>query len=142
MRKILIVDDQPEVRELLKVTLELDDCQICFAESGQEALEVAYIERPNVILLDIMMPDSELDGLEVCRRLKSDPGTAEMAVILLSAKGQSDDIKAGLAAGANDYITKPFSPIALIKKIEQEFQNGKNGGGSGVFNTTILQLVD
>jgi len=139
MRKILIVDDQPEVRELLKVTLEIDEFQIFFAESGQQALDIARTERPNLILLDIMMPDGELDGLEVCRRLKTDPGTAEIAIILLSAKGQSDDIEAGLAAGANDYVTKPFSPMALINKIEQEMQRSNNGGHA--FNATQIQLA-
>ena len=119
MKKILIVDDQPQVQELLKVTLELGDYHIFFAKDGYQAIQMAHAERPGVILLDIMMPDSEIDGLEVCRRLKTDPVTADMVVILLSAKGQKEDIELGLASGANDYVTKPFSPISLVEKIEK-----------------------
>jgi CheY-like chemotaxis protein len=78
-----------------------------------------------------MMPESELDGLEVCRRLKADPVTAGITIILLSAKAKREDIEAGLAAGADDYFIKPFSPVALMQRIEKEFQPA----GSG----TILQ---
>jgi len=119
MKKILIVDDQLEVRELVQVTLEIGDYQILAAENGQQALEMAQAERPDIILLDIMMPGSDVDGLEVCRRLKNDPEMAETTIVMLSAKGQESDIEAGRAAGADDYFTKPFSPIALIEKVEE-----------------------
>jgi len=119
MKKILIVDDQLEVRELVQVTLEIGDYQILAAENGQQALEVAQAERPDIILLDIMMPGSNVDGLEVCRRLKNDPEMAHTTIVMLSAKGQESDIEAGRAAGADDYFTKPFSPIALIEKVEE-----------------------
>jgi two-component system, OmpR family, phosphate regulon response regulator PhoB len=117
MKKILIVDDQVEVRELVQVTLEIGDYQILIAENGQQALDLARAEHPDVILLDIMMPGS-IDGLEVCRRLKADPATADMTIVILSAKGQESDLDAGRLAGADTYFTKPFSPIALIEKIE------------------------
>jgi len=119
MKKILIVDDQLEVRELVQVTLEIGDYQILAAENGQQALDVAHAERPDIILLDIMMPGSNVDGLEVCRRLKNNPETANTTIVMLSAKGQESDIEAGRAAGADDYFTKPFSPIALIEKVEE-----------------------
>ncbi len=119
MKKILIVDDQVEVRELVEVTLEIGDYQILSAENGQQAVEIAQAEHPDIILLDIMMPGSDVDGLEACRRLKTDPATSDITIVLLSAKGQESDIEAGKAAGANDYFTKPFSPIALIEKVEQ-----------------------
>ncbi|MBN1218964.1 MAG: response regulator [Anaerolineae bacterium] len=122
MKKVLIVDDQPQVHELLKVTLEVGDYEVLSAGDGRQAIYLAYKEHPHVILLDIMMPDSEIDGLEVCRRLKADPVTAGIVIILLSAKGQKEDIEAGLAAGANDYITKPFSPIGLMEKIDKAAQ--------------------
>jgi len=125
MQKILIVDDQLEVRELVQVTLEIGDYQILAAENGQQALEVARAEHPDMILLDIMMPGSKIDGLEVCRQLKSDPATANITVVMLSAKGQDSDIEAGRAAGADDYFTKPFSPIALIEKVEATMAQGK-----------------
>ncbi len=119
MKKILIVDDQVEVRELVEVTLEIGDYQILSAENGQQAVEIAQAEHPDIILLDIMMPGSDVDGLEACRRLKTDPATSDITIVLLSAKGQESDIEAGKVAGANDYFTKPFSPIALIEKVEQ-----------------------
>jgi DNA-binding response OmpR family regulator len=119
MKKILIVDDQVEVRELVQVTLEIGDYQIFSAENGRQAVDVARAEHPDIILMDIMMPGSEVDGLEACRRLKSDSATADITIVMLSAKGQESDIMAGREAGANDYFTKPFSPIALIEKVEQ-----------------------
>jgi two-component system phosphate regulon response regulator PhoB len=119
MKKILIVDDQIEVRELVQVTLEIGDYQILSAENGQEAVRIAQIEHPDIILMDIMMPGSEVDGLEACRTLKSDPATSDITIVMLSAKGQESDIDVGKAAGADDYFTKPFSPIALIEKVEE-----------------------
>ena len=119
MKKILIVDDQIEVRELEQVTLEIGDYQILAAENGQEAVRIAQIEHPDIILMDIMMPGSDVDGLEACRQLKSDPATRDITIVMLSAKGQESDIDIGKAAGADDYFTKPFSPIALIEKVEE-----------------------
>jgi CheY-like chemotaxis protein len=118
MKKILIVDDQPEVRELVQVTLEIGDYQILTAENGQQAIEIARATHPHIILMDIMMPGSNIDGLEACRQLKADPATADIYIVMLSAKGQKIDIENGQTAGANDYFTKPFSPIALIEKVE------------------------
>lgn len=118
MRKILIVDDQPAVRELVRVTLEVGNYQIFSAQNGQQALEIARAEHPDIILLDIKMPGSSVSGLEVCQYLKENPATANIYIIIISASGQKDDIEAGIIAGADDYFTKPFSPIALINKIE------------------------
>ncbi|MFN8454202.1 MAG: response regulator [Anaerolineae bacterium] len=119
MKKILIVDDQIEVRELVQVTLEIGDYQILTAENGQAAVEIAQTEHPDIILMDIMMPGSEVDGLEACRRLKANPATAGITIVMLSAKGQEADLEAGRRAGADDYFIKPFSPIALIEKVEE-----------------------
>lgn len=119
MWKILIVDDQPAVRELVRVTLEVGNYQIFSAENGQQALDIAQTEHPDIILLDIKMPGSTVSGLEVCRYLKENPATADIYIIIISASGQKDDIEGGLVAGADDYFTKPFSPIALINKIKQ-----------------------
>ena len=118
MKKILIVDDQPQIRELVAITLQLSSYQILLAENGQQAIEIAQTEHPDVILLDVMLYGSDLDGLEVCRRLKKNPTTEDIPIVLLTAHGQMSDIEAGKAAGADDYFTKPFSPIALMKKIE------------------------
>ncbi len=118
MKKILIVDDQPQVRELVAVTLQTENYQLFLAENGQQALDLARQEHPHLILLDIMLYGSDLDGLEVCRHLKEDPSTQAIPIVLLTASGQKNNIEAGKAAGADDYITKPFSPLALAKKIE------------------------
>ena len=118
MKKILIVDDQPQIRELVAITLQLSSYQILLAENGQQAIEIAQTEHPDVILLDVMLYGSDLDGLEVCRRLKKNPVTEDIPIVLLTAHGQMSDIEAGKAAGADDYFIKPFSPTALMKKIE------------------------
>jgi len=118
MKKILIVDDQPEVRELVSVTLELEDYQLLTAINGQEALESARKELPDLILLDIQMP-GEMDGLEVCRLLKDSKETQDIYIIMLTSKGQEWDVEIGREVGADDYFIKPFSPIKLIKKVEE-----------------------
>jgi len=117
MKKILIVDDQPEVRELVRVTLEIGPYDIYMAKNGNEAIDQAHQQQPDLILLDVMMPDGP-DGLEVCRTLKSDPGTDGIYIVMLTSKGQDWDLEAGYDAGANDYFIKPFSPLELIQKVE------------------------
>jgi CheY-like chemotaxis protein len=118
MKKILIVDDRHEVRELVEVTLRVKDYQILEATSGEEAIEIVKAEKPDLILMDIMMPGG-MDGLEATRILKNDPETKECPIIMLTAKGQKVDREIGLAAGAQDYFVKPFSPLDLIKKVEE-----------------------
>jgi two-component system, OmpR family, phosphate regulon response regulator PhoB len=118
LKKILVVDDQPQIRELVAITLQIGDYEILLAETGPQAIDIAQTEHPDLILLDVMLYGSDLDGLEVCRRLKRNPATKDIAIVLITAGGQKSDLEAGKAAGADDYFTKPFSPIALIKKIE------------------------
>ena len=118
MKNILIVDDQAEVRELVEVTLRVEDYRILQAKSGEEAVEIARAEKPDLIIMDIMMPGS-VDGLEATRILKNDPETKDCKIIMLTAKGQEADREAGFEAGANDYFIKPFSPLELIKKVEE-----------------------
>ena len=118
MEKILIVDDQLEVRELVEVTLRVGDYQILKAKSGEEAIEIVRAEKPHLIIMDIMMPGG-MDGLEATRILKNDPETKDCKIIILTAKGQQTDIEKGFAAGADDYFIKPFSPLELIKKVEE-----------------------
>ena len=115
--KLLIVDDHNELRTLLKMTLEYSDYELYEAENGEVALELVQLLKPKVIILDIMMPGT-VDGLEVCRRVKSNPDTAETKVILLSAKGQKEDLRNGEKAGADAYFVKPFSPMSLLESIK------------------------
>jgi len=118
MKKILIVDDQKEVRELVEVTLSLEDYQIFQAKNGEEAVQLARLEKPDLIIMDVMMPGS-IDGLEATRILKSNQTTKNCHVIMLTAKGQQDDRDKGLEVGADHYFIKPFSPLELIMKVEK-----------------------
>jgi len=118
MKKILIVDDQMEVRRLVEMTLSVEDYQVLQAESGEKAIEIVKTEKPDLIIMDIMMPGG-IDGLETTRILKNDPETKDSPIIMLTAKGQKADREKGLEAGASDYFSKPFSPLDLIKKVEE-----------------------
>lgn len=112
--KILIVDDNIQMRNLLRITFSSYPQYVFLqAQSGQEAIEVIKTEHPDIIFLDVMMP-GELDGLDVCQFVKSSDEFKSSFVALLSAKGQKQDIAAGMEAGADKYITKPFSPMALL----------------------------
>ena len=124
-QKILIVDDQQEILELLEATFIAGDYEILLAKNGTEALEIVRQQMPDLILLDVMMP--ETNGFEICRQLKSNPDTEHIIIVLISSLGQKRDIEIGSSAGADAYITKPFSPIALINRIEHlVFQRAKN----------------
>lgn len=118
MKKILIVDDQPAVRELVSVTLEIGPYKILTAENGDQALAIARADMPELILLDVQMPGGSVDGLDVCRLLKQDERTNRIHIVMLTAKGQDWDKQAGLEAGADDYFVKPFSPLELMNKVE------------------------
>ncbi len=118
MKKILIVDDRAEVRELVEVTLRSSEYISLQAESGEKAIEIAKAERPHLIIMDIMMPGG-IDGLETTRILKGDPETRESVIIMLTAKGQEIDREEGFKAGADDYFIKPFSPLDLIRKVDE-----------------------
>ena len=115
--KLLIADDEPAVRALVHTTLDREGLAVLEAADGVEALEVIRREAPQMVLLDVMMPG--MDGLEVCRRVKADPRTRHVVVVMLTAQSQELDRQRGLAAGADDYFTKPFSPLALLRKVEQ-----------------------
>lgn len=114
--KILVVDDEEDLLELVKYNLEREGFQITCAESGEKALRSTRHEHPDLIVLDLMLPG--IDGLEVARRLKQDQKTAGIPIVMLTAKGEEVDIVTGLELGADDYITKPFSPRVLIARIK------------------------
>lgn len=118
MKKILIVEDQPDIRKLIRMTLEFEDFEIHEAADGAFGLRMASAIGPDLVLLDVMMP-GELDGLQVCQRIKSDPKLSGLKVVLLTARGQARDREAGQQAGADDYLVKPFSPLQLIETIER-----------------------
>ncbi|MDO9107089.1 MAG: response regulator [Methylovulum sp.] len=113
---LLIVDDNPDIRDLLRLTFSDGNYQLFEAENGSEALDIILKEKPDIILLDIMMP-GEIDGLAVCDFVKSSM-LKRSRIILLSAKSQQEDFKKGYEAGADIYVAKPFSPIALLELVE------------------------
>jgi len=112
---ILVVEDEADIRELVRYNLEREGYVVHQAGSGEEALRFIRSRKPDVILLDLMLP--EIDGLEVCRRLKNDQDCRHIPVIMLTAKGEESDVVAGLELGADDYVTKPFSTRVLIARI-------------------------
>ena len=117
MRKVLHVDDYEGVLSLVHATLRNDErYQILLARDGEEALDLARLEKPDLIFMDIMMPKT--DGYSVCRELIDDPDTSQIKVVLLTALDTEFSRDRGMEAGAVDYITKPFSPIALLEKVD------------------------
>ncbi|MBE7445540.1 MAG: response regulator [Planctomycetia bacterium] len=114
--KILVVDDEQDLVKLIRYHLEKDGYKVISACSGDDALFLTRKERPELIILDLMLPG--IDGLEVCRKLKADPALAPTAIIMLTAKGEEADITMGLKLGADDYMTKPFSPKELIARAQ------------------------
>ena len=114
--RILVVDDEPDILNLLEYNLKRSGFQAILAKDGPEAIEAARANRPDLVLLDIMLPDME--GTEVLRRLKSMEATASIPVIMLTAKGEEIDKIVGFELGAEDYITKPFSPRELILRVK------------------------
>jgi len=113
--KILVVDDEEDILELLRFNLSREGCQVFCASSGEEALRLVRSEIPDLMVLDLMLPG--IDGLEVARRLKSDPNTKNLPIVMLTAKGEEADIVTGLELGADDYVTKPFSPRVLVARV-------------------------
>ena len=117
MARVLVVDDDPVILQLISLNLELEGHEILSAASGIEALTAARTERPQVMVLDVMLPG--MDGFEVCRTLSQDPETADIPILLLSARALRSDVQRGLDAGAVEYVTKPFDPLDLVAMIER-----------------------
>ncbi len=114
---IMAVDDDPLIRRLVQMNLQRQGYRVTLASNGVEALQQLEDERPDLLVLDISMP--EMDGIELLRRLRAAPDTADIRVIMLSAKAQEADIHEGHRSGANAYLTKPFSPQALIETVQE-----------------------
>ncbi len=117
MQTILVCDDDANIRHIMDFSLEAEGFLVIEAADGDEALLLAATREPDLILLDVMMPGN--DGLTVCRHLKENPATRHVPVLLLTARAGKDDREAGLAAGADGYITKPFSPQRLVDKVNE-----------------------
>lgn len=121
--KILIVDDEEDLVKLVKYHLERDGYKVLSAGNGEDALFLARRERPELIVLDIMLP--KIDGLEVCKKIKADQSLENTAIVMVTARGEESDIMAGLKLGADDYVTKPFSPKELVARVQAVLRRTK-----------------
>jgi two-component system alkaline phosphatase synthesis response regulator PhoP len=115
-KKVLIVEDEQDILQLVKHYLEREGFRPITAISGLDALKKVKEEKPDLVVLDLMLP--EMDGLEVCKRLRSMPSTAMLPILMLTAKAEESDTIVGLELGADDYVTKPFSPKALVARVK------------------------
>jgi DNA-binding response OmpR family regulator len=113
---VLLVEDDPVILKLLEVNFELEGYSVLLAHDGAEGIELARSSAPDLIISDIMMPN--VSGLELVKALKGDDATKRIPIILLSAKAQTADIRAGMEAGADDYVTKPFEPLELVEHVQ------------------------
>jgi len=113
--KILVVDDEPTIVRLMEFILARQGHEMIVAVNGEEALEKIQSQHPDLVLLDIMMP--RIDGYEVAQRLRADPATAALPIIMLSAKAQDEDIRKGVEVGVDEYVTKPFTPDHLVQVV-------------------------
>ena len=122
--RLLVVDDDPVIVELLRINFEIEGFEVLSASDGEEGLRRARSEQPDLVLSDIMMP--RLDGLQLLSRLRADPATATLPVVLLSAKAQHAEVEQGMALGAADYVTKPFDPLELIDRVNAVLGNARS----------------
>jgi len=128
--RILVVDDERDILELIRYNLEKEGYTVLAVETGEKALRQVGDSAPDLIVLDLMLPG--LDGLSVCKRLKTGPATAAIPILMLTAKSEDSDVVAGLELGADDYLTKPFSPRVLVARIRAVLRrrNEQNGDGA------------
>ncbi|MCS7337664.1 MAG: response regulator transcription factor [Verrucomicrobiae bacterium] len=122
--RVLVVDDEPDAVEVIEFNLKQAGFDVTTAADGEEALRKARAQAPDLIVLDVMLP--ELDGFEVCKLLRRDPATANIPIIMLTAKAAEVDRVVGLELGADDYVTKPFSPRELVLRVRKLLERGKN----------------
>ena len=113
---LLVVEDEQDLQELLQYNLSRDGFSVRCVGSGEDAIKAVRQQMPTLIMLDLMLPG--IDGLEVCRTIKSDPATSHILIVMLTAKGEEADIVTGLELGADDYVTKPFSPRVLLARLK------------------------
>jgi DNA-binding response OmpR family regulator len=115
MAKILIAEDEPDIRELVAFMLRFAGYEVVAASNGEEAVQTASREIPDLVLMDVRMP--RMTGYDACRLMKANPDLRDVPVVFLSAKGQESEIQSGLAAGAEEYLLKPFSPDELTNRV-------------------------
>ncbi|HIJ89897.1 MAG: response regulator transcription factor [Desulfobulbaceae bacterium] len=137
---ILVVEDDENIQQLVGYNLAKAGYHVLYADNGEQALTVIKRERPELIVLDLMLPG--LDGFEICKLVRKEPKTKNLPIVMLTAKGEENDIAAGLDLGADDYITKPFSPKILISRVKAALRrkDGLADEGSGSKKNTPLAI--
>lgn len=120
---IVVIDDEEDIRELIQYNLSKEGYVVSCAVSGEEGVELVERVKPDLLILDLMLPG--IDGLEVCRRLKSDAKLKSIPIVMVSARGEEPDVVSGLELGADDYVSKPFSPKVLIARVKSVLRRGK-----------------
>ena len=136
---ILVVDDEEDILELLRYNLTKAGYKVQSVTTGEDGITAAKERVPDLIVLDLMLPG--VDGLDVCRRLKTDPKTQHIPIIMLTAKGEEADIVVGLELGADDYLPKPFSPRVLLARIKSVLRRGKGGPVDESSTIKIVTLI-
>src|SRR3984957_12624689 len=141
--RVLVIDDEPNIRELVQVALTFHGCAVTTGATGQDALQLAYAYEPDLIVLDVLLPD--IDGFEVCRQLRSVAN--DVPVIFLTARDATADTVTGLTIGADDYITKPFSVEALVARVRAVLRRtadrrGVPGGDRPADAQAVLHVAD
>ncbi len=135
MNTVLVVDDEPDILELISYNLEKEGYSVTTVQTGEDALHSVRTNRPDVIILDLMLPG--VDGVDVCRRIKRNPESRSIPVLMLTARTEDSDIVAGLEVGADDYITKPFSPKVLAARVRTALRRTTNDASSQQGNVSI-----
>jgi two-component system phosphate regulon response regulator PhoB len=138
MYKVLIAEDEADIRRLISFNLERESYDTLLAGDGEEAVLMAYKKIPDLIILDLMLP--RMDGFSVFKELRLDSRTKDIPVIMLTAKAQLDDVIAGLEMGADDYLTKPFSPKELVLRVKALLKRVKTSNGSTIVKSGKIRL--
>jgi len=139
MPQILVVEDEPDIGELIRIHLERVGLPAQVHRSGLSAWNAIESDPPGLVVLDLMLPD--MDGFEICRRMRADPRTADVPILMVSAKGEESDIVAGLELGADDYVTKPFSPRVLIARVQNLLRRSDGGGPTPEDAARIIRIA-
>lgn len=137
-KKILVVEDDQDIVEMIRYNLEREGYSVMNAPSGEDALIKVQRATPDLVLLDLLLP--EIDGLEVCKRIKGDPDTRNIPIIMVTAKGEESDIVTGLELGADDYVKKPFKPKELVARIRAVFR--RSSGAETKDSSEVITIHD
>ena len=125
-KRIVVIEDEPDILEVIVYNLRREGFTVLASRSGEEGLQLVRREMPDLVLLDLMLPDR--DGAEVCRRLRASPATAVVPIIMVTAKGEESDVVLGLGLGADDYVPKPFSPRELVARVKAVLRREERAG--------------